>query len=69
MIYTLYLWSVMVVSGDHLGVSAIKSDWRPIGEYADSNFINEGYVSAKSKCEAAVLQLGVGDRYRCVRTK
>ena len=69
MIYTLYLWTVIAMTGDHLGVSATKVDWRPIGEYADSNFINEGYISAKSKCEAAVLQLGVGDRYRCVRTK
>ena len=66
MIYTLYIWTVVALAGDHHGIGGRAYDWRPAGQYESTV-----EISGKAKCETAARELGLVEpnRYRCVRTK
>lgn len=66
MIYTLYIWTIVAMSGNGCHNCQVKEyDWRPIGEY--HQFAG---VSPKDKCEQAAKELDLkAERYRCVRSK
>lgn len=66
MSYILMIWTVVAMAGDR-HVQPKAYDWRPIGEFHDSNIPPQ---LAQEKCEAAARQLGLkSDAYRCVRSK
>lgn len=67
MTYILMLWTVVAMAGDRHYQDKAR-DWRPIGEFHDSNYPPQ---LAKEKCEAAARQLGLtsDQKYRCVRSK
>lgn len=62
MTYILMIWTVVAMAGDRFH-QAKAMDWRPIGEFHNTN-------DAQEKCEAAARQLGLkSENYRCVRSK
>lgn len=64
-IYILMIWTVVGV-GDAKG-SAVKYDWRPLGEFYNSP---DAGKNAQQMCQDAARQLALkSDAYRCVRSK
>ena len=66
MTYILMIWTLVAMAGDR-HYQAKAHEWRPIGEFHDSNIPPQ---LAKEKCESAARQLGLKtENYRCVRNK
>lgn len=65
MTYILMIWTVVAMAGDR-HQQAKAHDWRPIGEFHQS----ENKLNALEKCESAGRQLGLKtENFRCVRSK
>lgn len=66
MTYILMIYTIVAAAS-----GTAYQDWRPIGEFQSSAFLNEGpLVNGLTRCETAAQQLGLkAEKYRCVRTK
>jgi hypothetical protein len=54
--YTLFIWTVVGTFAQPY--AGAEKDWRPLAQF-----------ESQSLCEAGARQLGIIDRFRCVKTK
>lgn len=68
--YTLFVWTVVAVAGDHHGVSKQAMDWRALTTVESYYMTDKNPEVMMAKCEDVARQLSIPkERYRCIRTK